>query len=111
MCVSAGPSYATFTLKCQLLFHFSAPHRAGIDQSDYAQQRDDCCKAIYDFSLYLFSGGRYDDHVRTTTASVTERSGREESGGANAMPRLGKEKLSTRLASCSRFILIYILIV
>ena len=53
-------------------FTFQLPHRASIDQSDYAQQRDDCCKAIYDFSLcicfrwQIWRSRVYDDHDHGT---------------------------------------------
>lgn len=72
---------------------FSSPIGARIDQSDYAQQRDDCCEAIYDFSPYLFQV------VDTMAASLRsdQDSVTEESGETDAISRLGKEKLSARV--------------
>lgn len=111
MYVSASPSYATFTPKCQLLFHFSVspshflPAAPGTDQSDYAQQRDDCCKAIYDFSLYLFQ-------VADTTAAIRGATrDRRQSGGGERDPPTGKgETLETEPACVSCAIYIDILI-
>jgi len=100
MCVSAGPSYATFTLKCQLLFHFSAPHRAGIDQSDYAQQRDDCCKAICDFSLCIC----FRWQIRRPRAYADRD--HEDRGGRRGTSPAGKGE--TLDPTCTRFMLIFL---